>query len=143
MRDPQTKTIGEHSVTASVLPPRDALQVQVTLVKLLGPGLFAAFKSGGGSKEELGGMLMSALSSNVDEATVTKLIEKLLGFARVDGAKVSLDSADVFGGDPLLVWETALHVLVSNFADFTNAVRSRFGQVAKKAQASNQSNSPT
>jgi hypothetical protein len=136
-RDHQPITIGEHTVLASTLAPRDAIQVQVALIKLLGPTLFSALGKKGASREEVGELMMSALTSHADEAAVFKLLEKLLPCARINGAKVTLDSQE-FYGDPLLVWQVAFHVLQANFVDFVSAARSRFGHLIK-AKTSTQS----
>lgn len=128
------------NITSGKLAPRDAIKVQVGLVNLFGAGLFGALSKKGASKEEIGEHMLGLLAGAADADKVLALVETLLKVARVDGKPASLDSADIFGADPLLVWVTAVEVLQENFADFISGVRSRFAHLAPKGAESNQSN---
>lgn len=94
MRTAQTKTIGEIEYTVNQLPPSQALDMLMDLVKMLGPGLAPIFSNAGSMagildkevadlRTEFFGEAVKALCVGLDKEVTKRVIKTLAGVTTV------------------------------------------------------------
>jgi uridylate kinase len=116
------KEINGRTYSFGMIPAMEALQVEVSIARVIGEPLFRAFmdqKKTGLSKEEAeaaGAAAIGLIASrmNADDLTVT--IERVMKYVSCDGKRIEIDSH--FTGKNKELWQVFIAALQFNFSDF-------------------------
>jgi hypothetical protein len=127
------KTIGGRQYSFGMLPPTEAIEVEVAVARVVGEPLFKAFTEGGlnGKDEEslkaTGMMAMGLMTSKMDAKEITATMKLCFKYVSCNGERIEFESH--FMGRNREVWEVFFAALRHNFADFLPASLS--GSLAK------------
>lgn len=101
------------------IPALEAIDVEVSVAKVIGEPLFAAFTGdaeSAESKEALGATAIGLMLSKMDAKELKATIEKVFAYVNVDGTKVIIDMH--FTGKNKELWIVFIQALRFNFSDF-------------------------
>lgn len=127
-----TKEIGDRTYVFSMLPPEEAIDVEVAVARVIGEPLFKAFMSTGDGQSDADsqaaagaaavGLLVSKMNAADLKATM-KTVFKYTGYgANGDSkGKTTLTLNDDFKGRNKEVWLVFVAALQFNFSDFLPA----------------------
>ncbi len=116
------ETINGRDYTFGVIPPEEALRVEVAIGRAIGPGLFAAFmdsKKTGMTKEQQRSAGMAAIgmmSSSMDADELIKTMKTVFNYVAAFG-KPRIEISDFVGRNKEL-WQVFIAALRVNFSDF-------------------------
>lgn len=108
------KEIDGHTYTVSQFPARQGLEIKVSLLKLIGPGIAALVDGKQGVSSEAMHRAVADLTSKLDASTVS-LIFRLLQFTRRDGKEITEASFDTdFAGEYESLYKVVFFVIDVN-----------------------------
>jgi hypothetical protein len=116
------KNIRGRDYAFGVIPPIEAIHVEVAIAKVIGEPLFKTLMTGGGgkmSKDELAvmaAMAMGQMMSRMDAAELIKTMETVFTYCTCNGARININST--FVGRNRELWEVFWEALKHNFSDF-------------------------
>lgn len=98
------------------IPALEAIDVEVSVAKVIGEPLFAAFTGQSDDKEALGAAAIGLMLSKMDAKELKQTLEKVFAYVNVDGSKVVIDMH--FTGKNKELWIVFIQALRFNFSDF-------------------------
>lgn len=117
-----TVIIGDRTFTFGVIPPVEAIHVEVAIARVIGEPLFKAFmdvKKTGSSEEDAeaaGASAIGLLASKMKADELITTMETVFKYVSVDGKRVDMNAT--FIGKNKEIWQVFIAGLRFNFSDF-------------------------
>lgn len=116
--------LNERQFTFGVIPPVEAIKVEVAIARVIGEPLFAAFmdskKEGeAGDANQAAAAAVGLLMSKMDADELVATMQIVFKYVTCDGKRVDINST--FVGRNKEVWQVFIAALRFNFADFLPA----------------------
>lgn len=118
-----TLAYGDRTYSFGMIPPEQAIEVEVAIARVVGEPLFKAFVSGDLNTEDAdkfgaaGAAAIGLMMSRMDAADITRTMKTVFSYCGLGGQKTKLALAD-FHGRNKEMWIIFLHAVRYNFADF-------------------------
>lgn len=131
-------TVNDRTYTFGVIPPIEALRVEVSIARVIGEPLFKAFmdtkKTGAGEdvSEQAGVTAIGLMLSKMDADELIATMEIVFKYVSCDGKRVNIEAH--FVGKNKELWQVFTEALKHNFSDFFP--ESLSGSIRKGMQAS-------
>lgn len=114
--------VKERTFSFGVIPPVEAIRVEVAVARVIGEPLFKAFmdsKKTGSSEqdaEQAGATAIGLLMSKMDADELLATMETVFKYVSCDGKRVEMNAT--FAGRNKEVWQVFVGALRFNFSDF-------------------------
>lgn len=115
-------TVKERTFSFGVIPPVEAVRVEVAIAKVIGEPLFKAFmdakKTGSTEQdaEQAGAAAIGMLLSKMDADELLATMETVFKYVSCDGKRVEMNAT--FTGRNKELWQVFVQALRFNFSDF-------------------------
>lgn len=115
-------TIKDRTFSFGIIPPVEAVRVEVAVAKVIGEPLFKAFmdakKTGSTAQdaEQAGAAAIGMLLSKMDADELLATMETVFKYVSCDGKRVEMNST--FVGRNKELWQVFVQALRFNFSDF-------------------------
>lgn len=119
------KQINGRTFAFGVIPPVEAIRVEVAIARVIGEPLFKAFmdskKPGEATQdaEAAGAAAIGMLASKMNADELIATMQTVFNYVNVDGKRVDINAT--FAGRNKEVWQVFIAALRFNFADFLPA----------------------
>lgn len=137
--------IGERTYSYGMMPPSEAIPVEVAIARLIGEPLFKALATGGATADkekmfDMGGMVMGMMAARADADELLRTMNSVFKYVRVDvsgsGTAVPIQIDTHFQGRNKELWTVFIAALRVNFSDFFEGLSFDLAGIAAASKSS-------